>query len=38
VERLAGGAALEYSLGPDGVAELAQVRADALSMLARWRR
>ncbi len=38
VERLAGGAALEYSLGPDGVAELAQVRADALSMLSRWRR
>lgn len=38
VERLAGGAALEYSLGPDGVAEMAQVRADALSLLARWRR
>ena len=38
VERLAGGAALEYSLGPDGVAELAQVRADALSLLARWKR
>jgi hypothetical protein len=38
VERLAGGAALEYSLGPDGVAELARVRADALSLLARWRR
>jgi hypothetical protein len=38
VERLAGDAALEYSLGPDGVAEMAQVRADAQSMLARWRR
>jgi hypothetical protein len=38
VERLAGDAALEYSLGPEGVAEMAQVRTDALSLLARWRR
>ena len=38
VERLAGDAAFEYSLGPDGVTEMAQVRADALSLLARWKR
>jgi hypothetical protein len=38
VERLAGDAALEYALGPEGVAEMAQVRADALSLLAKWRR
>jgi hypothetical protein len=38
VERLSGDAALEYALGPEGVAEMAQVRAYAQSMLAKWKR
>ena len=37
VERLPGGAAFEYSLGPDGVAELAPVRAEVNALLAAWR-
>lgn len=38
VERLPGGAALEYSLGPDGVSELVAIRAEIRALLADWKR